>query len=94
MLANRFRPHGVIVALLVLLPLDLVAAAPPVLTGRWGDTRLPQQLISDYSAKKTRALVVITFFDHLPARQATGAYAQRIAGQALCRRHPTDRPVS
>ena len=61
MLANRFRRHGVIVALLVLLPLELVADGPPVLTGRWGDTRLPQQLVSDYASKKTKALVVITF---------------------------------
>lgn len=42
-------------------PLLLSAAAPPVLTGRWGDTRLPQQLVSDYKTKKTQALVVVTF---------------------------------
>jgi thiol-disulfide isomerase/thioredoxin len=35
--------------------------APPVLTGRWGDTRLPQQLLSTYPTKKTQALVVVTF---------------------------------
>ncbi len=42
-------------------PTVLTAAAPPVLSGRWGDTRLPQQLVCDYKTKKTQALVVITF---------------------------------
>ena len=59
--ANRYFSQAVIAVLLVIYPLELMAAAPPVLTGRWGDTRLPQQLVSDYASKKTKALVVVTF---------------------------------
>ena len=58
---NRYLAQAIIAVLLVILPLDLSAAAPPVLTGRWGDTRLPQQLVSDYKTKKTKALVIVTF---------------------------------
>ena len=50
-----------LLALLVVTSLPLMAAAPPVLTGRWGDTRLPQQMVSDYDSKNTKALVVVTF---------------------------------
>lgn len=36
-------------------------AASPVLTGRWGDTRVPEQLVSTYESKQTKALVVVSF---------------------------------
>jgi hypothetical protein len=32
-----------------------------VLTGRWGDTRVPEQLVYEYSSKKCRALAVVSF---------------------------------
>ncbi len=40
---------------------ESLQAAPSVLTGRWGDTRLPAQLVADYETKKTKALVVVAF---------------------------------
>ena len=48
-----------------LAPLNLLAAeaafAPrPVLTGRWGDTVVPEQLVYNYKSKQCRALVVVT----------------------------------
>jgi thiol-disulfide isomerase/thioredoxin len=42
------------------------AAATPVLTGRWGDTRVPQQLAFDYPTKKSQALVIVTFSTQCP----------------------------
>ncbi len=65
MLIKRRLTIWTVVALATIMTLDspsvLTAAAPPVLTGRWGDTRLPQQLVCDYETKKTKALVVVTF---------------------------------
>jgi thiol-disulfide isomerase/thioredoxin len=42
------------------------AAAPPELTGRWGDTRVPEQLTYNYPSKKNQALVVVTFSTQCP----------------------------
>ncbi|MGI9427899.1 MAG: hypothetical protein ACR2NM_04535, partial [Bythopirellula sp.] len=61
MFALRRFTHSTVVALLTVITFELVIAAPPVLTGRWGDTRLPQQLVSNYQTKQTKALVVVTF---------------------------------
>lgn len=47
--------------LVTIMSLESGLAAAPVLTGRWGDTRVPQQLVSDYESKKTKALVVVAF---------------------------------
>ena len=61
MFALRRFTHSTVVTLVTVISFDLAIAAPPVLTGRWGDTRLPQQLVSNYASKKTKALVVVTF---------------------------------
>ncbi|MEQ8617686.1 MAG: hypothetical protein RIB44_14025 [Lacipirellulaceae bacterium] len=53
--------HWIVVAMMTVVVAEPVVAATPVLTGRWGDTRMPQQLVSNYESKKTRALVVVTF---------------------------------
>jgi len=61
MFAKRQLLNWLVVALVTILTFESTLAAPSVLTGRWGDTRLPQQLICDYATKKTQALVVVTF---------------------------------
>jgi len=43
-----------------------VNAASPVLTGRWGDTRVPQQLTYNYTSKKNQALVIVSFSTKCP----------------------------
>ena len=43
-----------------------VTAATPVLTGRWGDTRVPEQLAYKYASKQNQALVVVTFSTKCP----------------------------
>lgn len=58
-----------VVAIFPLLLVDAVLAAStasPTLTGRWGDVRMPQQLIYEYTSKKTRALVVVAFSTKCP----------------------------
>ncbi len=55
--------------LVTVLFAELVVAATPVLTGRWGDTRLPQQLTYDYPSKKNQALIVVTFSTICPLAQ-------------------------
>ena len=61
MMPQRNTTFWTIVTLVTVMTCESAIAAPPVLTGRWGDTRLPQQLVSNYDTKKTRALVVVTF---------------------------------
>lgn len=58
-----------VVAIVTILSFGPAKAATPVLTGRWGDTRIPQQLVSQYSTKKTNALVVVTFSTICPLAQ-------------------------
>jgi len=62
---RRLTNRRVVVLVTILMTLEspslLAAAVPPVLTGRWGDTCLPQQLVCNYKTKKTQALVVVTF---------------------------------
>lgn len=55
-----------VVGLIPILSAGDLAAATPVLTGRWGDTRVPQQLTYDYPTKKNQALVVVTFSTQCP----------------------------
>ena len=60
---HRFK-NWTLIAIVTIMSLEssaFAATAPPVLTGRWGDTRLPQQLVANYETKKTQALVVVTF---------------------------------
>ena len=64
MLAKLKLSTRALVALVTIMTLEssgFAATAPPVLTGRWGDTRLPQQLVGRFETKKTQALVVVTF---------------------------------
>ena len=61
MLATRHLKQLMLGTLIAVLCVESVLAAPPVLTGRWGDTRTPQQLVSPYDSHKTQALVVVTF---------------------------------
>ena len=64
----RFCCLSVCLLVTVLLA-EVVVGATPVLTGRWGDTRLPQQLAYDYTTKKNKALVVVTFSTICPLAQ-------------------------
>ena len=41
-------------------------AAAPVLPGRWGDTRVPEQLTYNYPSKKNQALVIVSFSTPCP----------------------------
>jgi thiol-disulfide isomerase/thioredoxin len=52
-----------IVAIMLARP---ALAASPQLTGRWGDLRMPEQLVANYAAKKTTALAVVTFSTSCP----------------------------
>ncbi len=57
------------VAIVPLVLFETVVAAgmaSPELTGRWGDVRMPQQLVYEYTSKKTRALVVVAFSTKCP----------------------------
>ena len=59
------------VAFLAILPVEKTQADNPVLTGRWGDTRMPQQLVynslgQESTSKKTSALVVVAFSTKCP----------------------------
>lgn len=66
-MAGKARLFGcAAVALLSILPNESVRAASPVLTGRWGDERMPQQLVYNSATKKTSALVVVTFSTKCP----------------------------
>ena len=59
-----FKPqltNWIVVTIVTVFTLEPALSAPPVLTGRWGDTRLAQQLISPFESKKTNAIVVVTF---------------------------------
>jgi len=55
------RINWIAVTIVAAFTLETALAAPSVLTGRWGDTRLPQQLVSPYASKPTRALAIVTF---------------------------------
>lgn len=55
-----------LVAILSLAVSEEIIASVPVLTGRWGDTRLPQQLAYQYKTKQNQALVVISFSTKCP----------------------------
>ena len=63
--SRRLAP-AVILATALVAPIEAIRAAAPVLTGRWGDTRVPAQLVSDYASKTTRGLVVVTFSTRCP----------------------------
>ena len=51
---------------LATLPAENTHAETPVLTGRWGDTRMPEQLVYNSESKKTSALVVVAFSTKCP----------------------------
>ena len=55
-----------VVAIVTLLSVETLNAATPVLTGRWGDTRVPEQLTYNYASKKNQALVVVAFGTRCP----------------------------
>ena len=61
MMFLRLHARVAIATLVTIMTFESVAAAPSVLTGRWGDTRVPQQLVCDYETKQTQALVVVSF---------------------------------
>lgn len=48
-------------ALVPMILIEPVLAVAPVLTGRWGDPRMPQELAYKYPSKKIDGLVVVTF---------------------------------
>ena len=69
-MCKSFKHRYVTVVLLITVMFAEVAfGATPVLTGRWGDKRLPQQLAYEYSSKKSHALVVVTFSTICPLAQ-------------------------
>ena len=51
---------------LTVSPVLKAEAADPVLTGRWGDTRMPAQLVYQSESKQTSALVVVAFSTRCP----------------------------
>ena len=61
---RHFAPPAVL--LVSVLSVETIRAANPELTGRWGDTRMPQQLTYDSASKKTSALVVVAFSTKCP----------------------------
>jgi len=65
MLSNRRVTGWIVVTIVTAFMLELTLesslSAPPVLTGRWGDTRLPQQLVSPSASNKTNAVVLVSF---------------------------------
>ncbi len=61
MFSHQLTVRVLLASLITVMSLKGVLASPPVLTGRWGDTRIPEQLVCNYQTKKTRALVVVTF---------------------------------
>ncbi|TWU27364.1 monooxygenase [Bythopirellula polymerisocia] len=55
-----------LIAVMSLVTSGNLTAASPVLTGRWGDTHLPQQLAYNYESKQNKALVVVAFSTKCP----------------------------
>ncbi len=62
----RSASRLMVVALATLLQMESNWAADPVLTGRWGDTHMPQQLAYKYKTKKIHALVIVAFSTKCP----------------------------
>lgn len=56
----QIRWRTPVVTLLVLQAASAALAQRPVLTGRWGDTAIPDQLVYNYKSRNCRALVVVT----------------------------------
>ncbi|MEM9352667.1 MAG: hypothetical protein AAGA92_06620 [Planctomycetota bacterium] len=56
----RFCWKTTVGVLLAVQAAETVSAQRPVLTGRWGDTAVPEQLAYNYESRKCRALVVVT----------------------------------
>ncbi len=56
----------VLIVLVTIVPACALGAAEAELTGRWGDTLLPHQLVSTSPSKQTSALVVVTFSTKCP----------------------------
>lgn len=57
---------GMVMAGVLCCGAPVLEAATPVLTGRWGDTRVPEQLTYNYPTKKNQALVIVTFSTQCP----------------------------
>ncbi len=55
-----------IVLLITVVAIPSAWAAPPVLTGRWGETCTPAQLASNYPSHQVQALVVVAFSTSCP----------------------------
>lgn len=53
-------------ALVSVIPIKGSTAAVSELTGRWGDTRMPHQLVSDAPSRQTSAIVCVTFSTKCP----------------------------
>ncbi len=62
----RSLKFATLVTIVTLLFAETLSAATPVLTGRWGDTRMPEQLTYNYATKKNQVLVVVTFSTQCP----------------------------
>ncbi|MCG8449879.1 MAG: redoxin domain-containing protein [Pirellulales bacterium] len=58
---QRKQTRLTIVLLMTIITLESAWGGSPVLTGRWGDTRTPEQLTYHYESKKNQALVVVAF---------------------------------
>ena len=64
---NRFTQTSIAWAMALLyFTLTCTAAGASELTGRWGDTLLPQQFVYQSDAKQTKALAVVTFSTRCP----------------------------
>lgn len=61
MIHNPQALRRILTTLVAVMTLEAAYSATPVLTGRWGDTRVPQQLVGSFESKQTKALVVVTF---------------------------------
>lgn len=67
MLFPAVKPTLLSIALLVtIVPFESTWAAAPTLTGRWGDTRTPEQLTYNYETKSSEALVIVAFSTRCP----------------------------
>ncbi|QDT00353.1 hypothetical protein HG15A2_36890 [Adhaeretor mobilis] len=81
MVIQRQHLCRVVVTILTILSVGNTQAAAPVLTGRWGDTRLPLQLISNCDSNRTQALVVVTFSTICPLAKRLVPQLNRLQAQ-------------
>jgi mono/diheme cytochrome c family protein len=65
-MGKQLRPVLILTVVALTALADPVHAGAPVLTGRWGDTRVPEQLTYNYPSKKNLGLVIVTFSTQCP----------------------------